>query len=380
MYADLVKCLLSSPSAKAIVVLMQSSSDKEFKNRSVLSRIVTECTNRLRTATSTDKGVGVNPFLALPTLMRAVVHIGRFSCDSNTRCGDGDTLERLWQEVLSLHDNVARASSPLPHLVLSTLEALIWLTQCVTDADSVTDDRDDGGYQWLAVQDRVHRAIPTLRLSDGPVLAATLVNCIMDRARQSEGTSSVPREAVNATEGDLSVQHHSKASLKLLLSAGEFLVHTYPTTETVLQLDRIWAFIALFTICPGGDAVTAGSYDKVTKGPPLVTSAAPTDPLSPSYFLDLKDLVGPPSPTPNHAAKKHIDARTPERAVHTFLRRSLLMALDGQTAVPSVGQNKNKAKEHSAVLLLSQHALWHLAEHVRTATLITASLTSTVLF
>jgi hypothetical protein len=366
-----VGCLLSSPKAKAIVVLMQSSSEKEFRSKSVLSRLLTECINRIRTATSSDKGSGTNPFLALPTLMRAVVHIGRFSCDSNVRCGDEDALERLWQEVIGLHDNVARSANPLPHLVLGTLEALIWLTQSMTETNN--DDVDDEGYQWLAVQDRVLRAIPLLQLSDSSVLALALTNCIMERAKQPEGFSTTQREARKASEGDFSVRHHSKASLKLLLSAGEFLVLYYPNTETVMQLDRIWTFIAQFTVRPSGDAATADSDEKV----PLSPSALPSDSSSPSYFLDLADLTGPASPS--LLSKKSINTRTPERAVHTFLRRSLLQVLDGGSAraVPAVPirQNRNKAKENAAAQLLSQHALWHLAEHVRT-TLTTTTATA----
>lgn len=356
-------CLLSSPRAKATVLLMQSSSDKEFKNKSVLARIVTECINRIRTATSSDKGSGTNPFLALPTLMRAAVHIGRFSCDCNVRCGDEDNLERLWQEVIGLHDNVGKSVNPLPHLVLGTLEALIWLTQSVTEANN--DDIDDEGYQWLAVQDRVLRAIPLLRLSDSSVLAVTLTNCMMERTKQPEGISSSQRVGGKASEGDYSVRHHSKACLKLLLSAGEYLVHCYPNTESVMQLDKIWTFIAQFTVRPSGDVNTSDSEDK----PLLISSAAPSDSSSPSYFLDLADLTGPASPS---LAKKPINTRTPERTVHTFLRRSFLQALDSETAHAVYGdpvgysRNKNKAQENAASLLMSQQALWHLAEHVRT--------------
>jgi hypothetical protein len=372
VYADLVGCLLSSPKAKAIVILMQSSSEKEFRSKSVLYRLVTECINRIRTATSSDKGSGTNPFLALPTLMRAAVHIGRFSCDCNVRCGDEDTLDRLWQEVIGLHDNVARSANPLPHLVLGTLEALMWLTQCITGPNN--DDIDDEGYQWLAVQDRVLRAIPLLQLSDSSVLAITLTNRIMERAKQPEGFSRTQGEAGKASEGDFSVRHHSKASLKLLLSAGEFLVHCYPNTETVIQLDSIWTFIAQFTVRPSGDAATADSDDKVPPSP----TAAPSDSSSPSYFLDLADLTGPASPS--LLSKKSVNTHTPERAVHTFLRRSFLQALDGGSAhaVPAVPvrQNRNKAQENAATQLLSQHALWHLAEHVRT-TPTTATATAT---
>lgn len=369
VYADLVGCLLSSQRSKAIVTLMQSSSEKEFKSKSVLSRMATECINRIRTATSSEKGSGTNPFLALPTLMRAAVHIGRFSCDCSVRCGDVDTLERLWQEVLGLHDNVARSANSLPHLLLGTLEALIWLTQSITEANN--DDIAEEGYQWLAVQDRVLRAIPLLRISDSSVLAFSLTNSIMERAKQPEGTSSTQQEAGRAPEGDFSVRHHSKASLKLLLSAGEYLVHCYPSTECVMQMDKIWTFVAQFTVRPSGDASTADPDNRAT-GQPLSPSAAPSDSSSPSYFLNLADLVGPTSPT--HRIKKSIDPRTPERAVHTILRRSLVQALDGGIAhtipVPvsaaPVGKNMNTAQKNAAALLLSQHALWHLAEHVRT--------------
>ena len=148
-------------------------------------------------------------------------------------------------------------------------------------------------------------------------------------------------------------------------------MHCYPSTETVMQMDKIWTFVAQFTVRPSGDASTADPDDRAT-GQPLSPSAAPSDSSSPSYFLNLADLVGPTSPT--HQIKKSIDPRTPERAVHTILRRSLVQALDGGSAhtIPlpvsaaPVGKNVNTAQKNAASLLLSQHALWHLAEHVRT--------------
>ena len=381
--------MLCGDRAKRIISQMQLK-DKDLKKTSVLSMMASECLKRLQQATLTDKrsntAVTVSS-LALPGILRAAAWIGMFSCDVSVRYSDVKVISKLWQGVLALHDSLVRASTPSPHILLESLKALTWLTQ------SAIDKKDDEGHQWRDLKSRIKHCIPLLRLGNDPVLAIAYTKCVLERASQPE--SSV---VIKALDGDtnITVYHHSEASLQLLICTGECMVKYYKTVDTVLVLEKIWCYVAHFTQSHGREKVQqmnlTNSFNSVLEADNQVKNTSGLSLLKPksaSYLNDMKDLTFPSLTTPpssTSTSPRRNDVVVPEHSVHKILRKSHLKALDwGLCTLSSSertcisdsmdrngdcnqdgGQGQGQCQGQAIDLLMNELALWHLAEHVRT--------------
>lgn len=359
--------------------------DKELKKTSVLSMMASECLKRLQQASPTDKRsttAATVSSLALPGILRAAAWIGMFSCDVSVRYSDVKVISKLWQGVLALHDSLVRASILSPHILLESLKALTWLTQ------SAIDKKDDEGLQWRDLKSRIKHCIPLLRLGTDPALAIAYAKCVLERASQPE--SSV---VIKQLDGDtnITVYHHSEASLHLLICTGECMVKYYRTVDTVLVLEKIWCYVAHFTQCHGREKVKelnlSNSFNSVLEAGNQIQNTSGlslSKPKSTSYLNDMKDLTFPSLTTPpssTSTSPRRSNEIVPEHSVHKILRNSYIKALDSGLCTFSSSertcisdsmdrdgdQDRGQGQGQATDLLINELALWHLAEHVRTA-------------
>jgi hypothetical protein len=171
VFADTVRYLLGGSRAKAIISSIPSSLLREKENTMLslmcsefLSRvsIIMESKNITDGTSSIAVRAELNATLVLPTLLRAAVCIGRYystSCINNIMKTDNTAMNMIWRTVLFLHDSLVESPPPGtgPHLLLQSLEALLWLTH--SDQNPAGDGDEE---LWLSVGDRIIRAMPML--------------------------------------------------------------------------------------------------------------------------------------------------------------------------------------------------------------------------
>ena len=251
----------------------------------------------------------------------------------------------LWKAVLTLHDSlVTGTKTPYPHLLLESLKSLVWLTQTVPlnpdkkKAKNINnsnysngktqvqnknleakggeieeeeeDDEDD--YQWLALSDRIKRAIPLLRLSKGQglgqglekenddmnVLTHSLVRAVFERSSHPSRTTTqirnIPhkfspiRAATNTTPNsklsinedqeqnyrekynecmtdveNILVLHYSKFCMNLLIMTGQEMIKCCPSIVSVNMLQNIWSFVGQFIIPLDTVGYTSSTSNKI---------------------------------------------------------------------------------------------------------------------
>ena len=254
----------------------------------------------------------------------------------------------LWKAILNFHDSLITGTKTLhSHLLLDSLKCLLWLTQSISlnadkgknnngskgqsgrrniingsatsrnncnynsksksgrnfnsrKEDDGDGDDDEDNYQWLAIGDRVRRAIPLLRLGLGTgtgfglglghgndetlVLASSLASAVLDRCThpiamttqvldvRSSGLISKeistripsklplnmntdPQQEQNFRIDDrptdkknVCIYHYSRAGMRLLLMTGQCMVECYPHISNINRMESIWGFVAQFTI------------------------------------------------------------------------------------------------------------------------------------
>lgn len=171
VFTDTVRYLLGGSRAKAIISSIPLSLLREEDN-TILSLMCSELLSRFsitmesKNITDGTSSVAVraelNATLVLPILLRAAVCIGRYysaSCQNNIMKIDITAMNMIWRTVLFLHDSLVKSPPPGtgPHLLLQSLEALVWLTH--SDPNPAGDGDEE---LWLSVGDRVIRALPML--------------------------------------------------------------------------------------------------------------------------------------------------------------------------------------------------------------------------
>ena len=435
----------------------------------------------------------------------------------------------LWKAILNFHDSLITGTKTLhSHLLLDSLRCLLWLTQSISlhadkgktnngskgqsgrrniingsatyrnncnynsksksgrnfNSRKEEDDGDDDedGYQWLAIGDRVRRAIPLLRLGLGTgtgfglgpghgsdetlVLASSLATAVLDRcthpiamttqildvrysgliskeistrvsSKLPLNVSTDPQQEQNFRIEDrptdkksVCIYHYSRASLRLLLMTGQYMVECYPHISNINMMESIWDFVAQFTIpittigyadqnISAADKINhtnnnmnsnmntikdnidetvfGDTVGKRTRTPfkvsesPLpslldFSSPSPTKSKSSSssvFGTTFGDNLAFPSLKEVESNKSRVDAEIEsEQAVHNILKFSLSWALDislSDCHHHRIRTNNTKSnggrpifaaggslESAEALKVLKQHALWRLADNVCT--------------
>lgn len=445
----------------------------------------------------------------------------------------------LWKAVLTIHDSLIIGTKTLhSHLLLDSLKSLLWLTQSVSlnpdkikvrnvsngqngGRNSMTgpvmskDDRyhnsnsknrrnfdgrkeqeggdeegegegDEDNYQWLAVGDRVRRALPLLRLAQGMglsrgseevhVLARSLATAVFERSThpiamttqildirytglisKEISTKNSPRLSLNMNTDqeqeqeqeqqktfrsdarltetkNVCIYHYSRASMRLLVMTGQHMVELYPHISNVNMMDCIWSFVSQFTIPIStigyadadhnvgvankknnnvnhknnsdtdtnnmNETVSAdtGAAGKIKTTPSKAfestlsslldfSSPSPTKSNSSSstiFGTNFDDNLTFPSLEQGDLKKSRVGAEIePERVIHNILKFSLSWALDislsdcksiltynrtnrGSRPTLTAEERLEYVESAEALKVLKQHALWHLADNVRT--------------
>ena len=445
----------------------------------------------------------------------------------------------LWKAVLTIHDSLIIGTKTLhSHLLLDSLKSLLWLTQSVSlnpdkikvrnvsngqngGRNSMTgpvmskDDRyhnsnsknrrnfdgrkeqeggdeegegegDEDNYQWLAVGDRVRRAIPLLRLAQGMglsrgseevhVLARSLATAVFERSThpiamttqildirytglisKEISTKNSPRLSLNMNTDqeqeqeqeqqktfrsdarltetkNVCIYHYSRASMRLLVMTGQHMVELYPHISNVNMMDCIWSFVSQFTIPIStigyadadhnvgvankknnnvnhknnsdtdtnnmNETVSAdtGAAGKIKTTPSKAfestlsslldfSSPSPTKSNSSSstiFGTNFDDNLTFPSLEQGDLKKSRVGAEIEaERVIHNILKFSLSWALDislsdcksiltynrtnrGSRPTLTAEERLEYVESAEALKVLKQHALWHLADNVRT--------------
>lgn len=380
VFADVVHHLLRNSRAKSIVSAVQLT-DKLYREKSVISTMASQCLSRLSSACA-DMAAGKYPSLTLPCLLRAAAEIGRFSCDCCVRYTEITVLDNLWKEILDLIDSLSIGLLTQPHIILDALTAAVWVTQ--SGLDTSRDAQHDEGHQWLALTDRIDRAVPLLGLNGDSVLPLALLSSVLERCKQYESSSVLIESDSNDLNqrgrgGDTVIFHHSLEGLRLLIATGESVVRHYPSQETATALASVWTYVAQFTIPPSSDAIDGQDTSRAVKrvyGDVLDTSdlvPPSTSPLTPppTSALSILDLSDPNSAL----STANRSACSAEQTVHAMLHSSLSKALQSELFLypennpyPSVPHRRHRDREGERVadLRLKRDSLWHLAEHVCT--------------